>query len=626
VSPIVLVLLDGLGDQPHEALGGRTSKEVARTPHLDGLAAESSSGLVSPVGRGGAPSSEVAHWTYSTGSLASLPGRAVLEAMGHGRPPDERVTGYLALRAGRRADDGGVWLGARPGRADEEEARALLGALPIGPFSDITFDVRPVPGGDAIVALDGPAHPDLGDTDSFEDDLHPLLRCEALAAEPAAASTAAAVSAWTVACHEVLRDHPVNRRRVARGVDPFDVATTKWWGRARRVVPYAERTGLRAAIVSEAAYQGGMAELLGMAWVRPPRCAPGRESLEARLRLVRDLLDDGYDVVHCHDKTADEAGHTKDPLCKVAAVESLDAALVGLPPAEDDDVVVVVTGDHATPSGGRMLHSGDPAPLLLRGRRVAADAVRRFGERHQAAGALGHLHGADILPIAVNAADREVPRRARRSRLPPRHRRSLGRSPAAGASGMSAVDGAPLCPPRPPGGSGLLPRNGPAFEALDLLGPVRGDGRGPRGVLTEGHQRGGRRRDRGAVALPDLVLDDEARATQPRDPRAAAQEVAVVGLGAEVALQPDQHVGQLVMRAEIQVHDVVHPARLEQLEDGEVVQVAHRVEVGEADSELRHMPIAVPLLHARPSDPVSWLTGDMLPAPCHELGGPGGAS
>ncbi len=53
-----------------------------------------------------------------------------------------------------------------------------------------------------------------------------------------------------------------------------------------------------------------------------------------------------------------------------------------------------------------MLHSGDPVPLLLRGRRVAADAVQLFGERHQAAGALGNLHGADILPIALNAADR----------------------------------------------------------------------------------------------------------------------------------------------------------------------------------------------------------------------------
>lgn len=427
MSPIVLVLLDGLGDQPHEVLAGRTSNEAARTPQLDRLAESSSCGLVSPVGRGGAPSSEVAHWTYFTGSLASFPGRAVLEAVGHGCAPGEGVVGYLALRAGRRADDGRVWLGPRPTSADEDDARALLGALPAEPFSGIAFDVRPMPGGDAIVVLDGPGHPDLSDTDSFEDDLHPLLRCEALSAEPAAARTAAAVNAWTVACHEVLRDHPVNRRRGTRGAVAFDVATTKWWGRRRRVVPFAERTGLRGAVVSAAAYQGGMAQLLGMEWVRPPRCAPGRDSLEARLRLVRDMLADGYDFVHCHDKTADEAGHTKDPRRKVAAIESLDAALPLLPPPEDD-VVVVVTGDHATPSAGRMLHSGDPVPLLLRGRRVAADGVRLFGERHQATGALGHLHGADILPVAINAADRAAFLGARAGRSA---RHAIGAAPAA---------------------------------------------------------------------------------------------------------------------------------------------------------------------------------------------------
>lgn len=406
MRPIVLVLLDGLGDQPHAELAGRTTNEAAATPHLDRFAEASSCGVVSPLGRGRAPSSEVAHWTYFTGSLASFPGRALLEGVGHGcRLPDDSVVGYVALRAGERTRDGAVRLGARPDEADVADARGLLAALPRGPFDGLRFDVQPVTGGDAVVTVDGGGHGAVSDTDSFEDDLHPLLQCQALVPDAAAARTAAAVNAWTVACHETLRDHPRNRRRRQRGAPTFDFATAKWWGQRRAVVPFPERTGLRGAVVSAAAYQGGIAQVLGMEWVRPPRSAPGHDSLAARLRLTRELLEAGFDFVHCHDKTADEAGHTKDPARKIAALESLDAALPLLP-SPDDDTVVVVTGDHATPTAGRMLHSGDPVPFLMRGRRVAADPVRRFGERHQAAGSLGHLHGGDVLPVALNAADR----------------------------------------------------------------------------------------------------------------------------------------------------------------------------------------------------------------------------
>lgn len=405
MTPIVLVLLDGLGDVPHAALDGATTNEAAATPNLDAFAAQASSGVVSPLGRGRAPSSEVAHWTYFTGSLDTFPGRAVLEATGHGVPVGDDVIGYVALRSHERGEDGTIRLATRPTRDEAELSQALLAALPSGPFGGVTFEVRPLPGPDAVVMLHGRVHPNVGDTDSFEEDLHPLLRCEPLIDDPAAVRTADAVAAWTVASHEVLRDHPDNVARVRAGLPAFDVATTKWWGRRRPTVSFVTTTGLHGAIVSPAPYQGGMAELLGMRWVRPPPRSPGRDGLEARLQLTRELLDEGADFVHCHDKTADEAGHTKDPARKIAALESLDAAL-GLLPRADEDVVVMVTGDHATPAGGRMLHAGAPVPFLLRGPRVASDQVVAFGERHQAMGALGHLDGRDILPIALDAADR----------------------------------------------------------------------------------------------------------------------------------------------------------------------------------------------------------------------------
>ena len=112
--PIVVFLLDGLGDRAHEVLGGRTGNEAASTPTLDALAARGSCGLLYSVGPGRAPSSEVAHWSLLGYRPDEFPGRAVFEALGRGQEVgDEQVFAYAALRPAERRDDG-WWLTGRP--------------------------------------------------------------------------------------------------------------------------------------------------------------------------------------------------------------------------------------------------------------------------------------------------------------------------------------------------------------------------------------------------------------------------------------------------------------------------------------------------------------------------------
>jgi 2,3-bisphosphoglycerate-independent phosphoglycerate mutase len=55
-----------------------------------------------------------------------------------------------------------------------------------------------------------------------------------------------------------------------------------------------------------------------------------------------------------------------------------------------------------------VIHSGDPVPLLVAGPGVRADGVKRFGELDFAAGILGQLRGADLMPVLLNAADRPL--------------------------------------------------------------------------------------------------------------------------------------------------------------------------------------------------------------------------
>lgn len=109
----------------------------------------------------------------------------------------------------------------------------------------------------------------------------------------------------------------------------------------------------------------------------------------------------------CHLKATDEAGHTKDPAVKLRTIEALDPALAGLGDLFPDDIVCV-TGDHATPTSPEVIHSGDPVPFLLSGPGVRADRVSAFGEMDCAAGWLGRLTGADVMPVLLNAADRPL--------------------------------------------------------------------------------------------------------------------------------------------------------------------------------------------------------------------------
>jgi 2,3-bisphosphoglycerate-independent phosphoglycerate mutase len=382
VLPIVLVLLDGLGDRAHGVLGGRTASEAAATPNLDAVAARGSCGLLYAVGPGRAPSSEVAHWAMLGYRPDEFPGRAVFEALGREQEvSDEYVFAYAALRPAERREDG-WWLTGRPDPVrDTEEAAELVARCDGIEIDGLTFLLEHVWRGEAVLRIGGGADERITDTDAFFRDRHPVLRPRALA--PEAERTARACEEWS---REVMRRLDGER---------FNVITLKWFGRPRRVPTFRERHGLDGGFAAESAFLRGLGRCVGL------------EPIDAKLDLglAAERLVAGDTFVYVHDKRADEAGHTKDPREKQRAIEELDAELGGLP---TDRAIVCVTGDHATPASPEVIHSGDPVPLLVAGPGVRADAVRSFGELDCASGILGQLRGPDLMPVLLNAADRPL--------------------------------------------------------------------------------------------------------------------------------------------------------------------------------------------------------------------------
>jgi 2,3-bisphosphoglycerate-independent phosphoglycerate mutase len=383
VYPIVVFLLDGLADRAHEALGGRTAVEAARTPNLDALCSRGSCGLLYAVGPGRAPSSEVAHWSMLGYRADEFPGRAVFEALGRGQEvSSDDVFAYAALRPAERRDDG-WWLTGRPDpERDTEEAQRLVEGCDGITIEGLLFSLTHVWRGEAVLRISGGADERVTDTDSFFRAWYPVLRPQPLV--PKAGRTARACEEWT---HEVMRRLEGER---------FNIITLKWFGRPKEVPSFLERHGVTGRFAAESAFLRGLGRCLGLTAVENPY---------VNVELARERLDAGDTFVYVHDKRVDVAGHTKDPNVKREAVELLDAALADLP---IDRAVVCVTGDHATPAYPNVIHSGDPVPFVVAGPGVRADRVTQFGESTCADGILGHLRGPDMMPVLLNAADRPL--------------------------------------------------------------------------------------------------------------------------------------------------------------------------------------------------------------------------
>ena len=391
----IIVLGDGMADEPCAELGGLTPIEAADTPAMDELARRGRSGLLATVPEGFAPGSEIAHLSLLGYDLPTVfEGRGALEAasMGIDIAPDE-----MAMRCNLICiTPDGVIKNHSAGHISSEEASQLIDALnrELGDdratfFPGVSYrHLLKIRNADKRLVCT-PPH-DVPGTPAAD----VMVRPEC----PEAAETAEYINDLILRSQQVLVNHPVNLRRIAEGKDP---ANSIWpWspGYKPAMATMAELFGIRKGVVISAVdlIMGiGVYAGLKPVWVEG---ATGLydTNYEGKLQAALQALRDGADFVFLHIEASDEAGHEGDAGLKKLTVENLDHRILGPLLAELDksgeEVAVALLPDHPTPCRIKT-HTSDPVPFVIWRPGDSPDDVTVYSEKAAAKGCFGLLEG-----------------------------------------------------------------------------------------------------------------------------------------------------------------------------------------------------------------------------------------
>jgi 2,3-bisphosphoglycerate-independent phosphoglycerate mutase len=346
----VLLVPDGMADEPQAALGGKTPLEAAATPVMDGLARGGICGLAQTVPDGMPPGSDVANLAvlgYDPAAVFS--GRSPLEAasLGVELGPDD-----VAYRLNLVTVAGGLLKDNTAGHIANDDARRCVEAVQAELGSDAYEFHVGVSYRHLFVWRGGAVVPCTPPHDILDQPVAGHLPGEA-AGVAGAGSPAAELTDLQSRASEVLE-------RVRPG-------TSAWlWGEgtAPTISPFRDHFGLSGAVVGAVDLVRGIGRLAGLDVIDVPGATGGLDTdYGAKARAAIEALAD-HDLVWVHVESPDEAGHMGDLREKVRAIERVDAEVLAPIMACDARPGVLVVPDHLTPLRTRT-HAVGPVPFAI---------------------------------------------------------------------------------------------------------------------------------------------------------------------------------------------------------------------------------------------------------------------
>jgi len=393
----ILLICDGMADRPVPELGARTPLEAADNTNMNTLALNGECGLLDPIApgvRAGSDTSHLAILGYDPYKVYT--GRGPFEAAGIGM--DVRK-GDIAFRCNfSTVDENMTVLDRRAGRIESgtDQLAAAVNGMQI---EDVVVYFKESVAHRGALVLRGPG---LGAavTDADPHKVGERIH-EAHAVDPsdtASAKTARIVNEFVRRSYETLKDHPVNKQRIAEGKLPANIILPRGAGIAPHIESFQEKYGLKAAAVVETGLIAGIAVYLGMDIVEAPNTTGGLDTdvLSIGRTILQTLKD--HNFVLCNIKGCDIAGHDGDPRAKVNFIQRVDEVVGMLMEEVDENTYIILTADHATPVETKD-HSGDSVPIVFYGPGVRVDSVQAYDERSVVGGGVLRVPGTAVMPI-----------------------------------------------------------------------------------------------------------------------------------------------------------------------------------------------------------------------------------
>lgn len=361
----LVLLCDGMADYPVEELGNVTPMERAHKPNMDKLAKKGEVGLVKTVADGLKPGSDVANLSvlgYDPARYYS--GRSPLEAGSIGidmKPSDVSFRANLVTLSNEANYEDKTMVDYCSDDISTAEAAGLIDFLKQHLDNEEFTLYSGVSYRHCLIWANGTL--DVGAlTPPHDITLRPIK--EYIPQSP----NAAKLYDMMKRSYEFLKDHPINKARVERGLRP---ANSLWlWGEGVRkpLAQFKDRFGLNASMISAVDLLKGIGKFSGMRVVNVEGATGYLDTnFEGKAQAAIDEFKSGQDFVYIHVEAPDECGHRHEIQNKVRSIELIDEKILAPVLKELEamgDYKILIMPDHATPLALRT-HTNDPIPYLI---------------------------------------------------------------------------------------------------------------------------------------------------------------------------------------------------------------------------------------------------------------------
>jgi len=400
----ILVIADGMADRPLKELNWKTPLEAARKPSLNQIAKTGVCGIMDPISPGLPPGSDTATLALlGYNALKVYSGRGAFEAIGSGVNvlPDD-----VAFRCNfATVDNNLVVLDRRAGRISNEDASKLaesLQKIKLTKHSDAVFLFKNTIQHRASLVIRGPRLSTAVSDSDPEKIGEKIPEIKPLDESREAKVTAEILKELMQKFHEVLKQHPVNKERIKRGLPPANIILCRGAGTIPNINPLSQIYGISATCIGAAPLIRGVCKVAGMKLidVKGATGTPQTDFMAKAKATVQALRTNDFVLLHV--KATDVASHDGNIKQKIELIEKIDSMLgYVLNNIDLGATYLAVTADHTTSSVTKN-HEGDPVPIAITGPYVRRDDVEEYDERACAKGGLNRIRGVYLMPILMN--------------------------------------------------------------------------------------------------------------------------------------------------------------------------------------------------------------------------------